>query len=457
MLSAKRMSLWGVTALIWGLGCIGLRAQPDLNGWDLVIRGMEQAPWLQDLESLEPGCVRRGLQPKLDPSRWRPRSDWGEKLIGQLEGLPLAEHHANRALQRLLDQDMLCFRLMEASTDRQRSSVESAFESAGLPADWVVLPMALTGWDRSYYGPGRRAGPWAMDLTSALSHGLDIRRGWDERHVDEAMTPAAIAHAQQATSAYPDDPLKQVIAFVRGPQEARRFDPFSLDASLLEWCHLLRVILQVDRNFDWDDTHSLWALRSGQMELVDCPESGGAYFSLASNDPAVCAALRMENPWFTTDSIGFTPARSSLAIPLTVGENWSERQGFCGRKPQPNNPLPVALHVVAPGEMLGTIARDYGVRIAEIKRHNGLDGDLIRVGQHLEIPGSHGPLSASKSTEPAALEADTPWIWHTVREGESYWTIAQQYPHTDLAALMRMNDIPAEALRPGMKLKIPSP
>lgn len=446
-----------IPALLCLVLCTPTWAQPDLNGWDQVVRRMERAAWVSDLEALEEGCVLEGLEPILDPSRWRPRSDWGESLIAQLEALPLAEHHADRALQRLLAEDMLCFRLMEAAADRQRTATAAAFEGAGLPADWVVLPMALTGWDPAYYGPGRRAGPWAMDLTSALSHGLVIRRGWDERHVEQRMTPAAIAHARRAASAFPQDPLRQVICFVRGPQEASKFDPQSLSAPLLEWCHLLRVILQVDRNFDWNDTHALWSIRAQQMDHIRCPEGVAAYFSLASANPEVCAALRSENPWFTTDSIGYTPERPDLVVPACLTALWDQRAGFCERKPDPSTPIPVALHVVAPGEMLGTIAREHGVRIAEIRRHNGLEGDLIRVGQTLEIPGSNGPLNAPVPASVPDPVANGPWVWHTVKEGESYWTIAQQYPQADLAALMRMNDIAPEALRPGMKLRIPPP
>jgi LysM repeat protein len=44
-----------------------------------------------------------------------------------------------------------------------------------------------------------------------------------------------------------------------------------------------------------------------------------------------------------------------------------------------------------------------------------------------------------------------------VQEGESFWSIARQYDHAEMDDLMRMNDIPAEALRPGMKLRIPPP
>ena len=346
-------NLWVLAAFFACLQGGSIRAQPDLLGWESLVHSMAWSPWVEDLESLEAGCILTPMDPQMDPSRWRARTDWAESLLQQLEVLPHAEHHADRALQRMLADGMLCFRLMEAAADRHRKEVEAAFDGAGLPADWAMLPMALTGWNNAYYGPGRRAGPWAMDMTSALSYGLDIRRGWDERHLPEEMTPAAIAHTKKCTAAFPNDPLRQVLSFVRGPQAARSADVTALDAALLEWLHLLRVILQVDRNFDWNDTHALWMLRAGQLERLTCPEGGTGFFSLADTVPAVYGALRSENPWFTTDSIGFNAMRSELLVPLGVGLRWSDRDAMCNGRPAPRAPAQAVVHVVQPGDVLG--------------------------------------------------------------------------------------------------------
>jgi LysM repeat protein len=56
-----------------------------------------------------------------------------------------------------------------------------------------------------------------------------------------------------------------------------------------------------------------------------------------------------------------------------------------GKLPRP----PVAdskVHVVQKGEYLATIARKYGVSIADLKKVNNLTGDDIKTGQKLTIP-----------------------------------------------------------------------
>ena len=43
-------------------------------------------------------------------------------------------------------------------------------------------------------------------------------------------------------------------------------------------------------------------------------------------------------------------------------------------------------HIVAPGDTLGTLAWQYGVTVEELKTANGLQSEVIRVGQRLTIP-----------------------------------------------------------------------
>lgn len=74
-------------------------------------------------------------------------------------------------------------------------------------------------------------------------------------------------------------------------------------------------------------------------------------------------------------------------------------------------------HIVQPGESLGQIAAEYGVDpVALADANNITNGNLIRVGQQLIIPGV---------TERQALEARGER--HTVQSGESLSMIAAQY------------------------------
>lgn len=435
-------------------------SQPHLEQWSHMVSDLEHRPWVSDLESLETGCVLRPTQPVLRTSEWPAFSAWADALVVELESLPLAEHHANRALQKLLADDMLRFRLVETAADRFRPELEHALSAAGFPPEWAVLPMVITGWDHAYYGPGRRAGAWAMDMPTALRLGLEIRRGYDERHIPEAMGPAVLQRIQEVSDAFPESPMRQVLALVRGSAAGERFDPDSVDADLLGWLHLLRVMLQVDRNFQRDSTTALWLLRDRQWTAWSC-DAAALYFSHHDSTPWSTRALRDENPWFTTDSIGLTPLRPAVLVPkspvTSTGGPTHPTASWCGWTPLPEAERPVWTYRVRPGDVLGRIARKAGVRIADIQRWNDMEHDRIQAGQTLRMQAGMPPEEAAPPHRTGSSTANESWTWHTVQEGESYWSIASQYPGLSLADLMGANDIAPESLRPGMALRIPKP
>jgi len=99
-------------------------------------------------------------------------------------------------------------------------------------------------------------------------------------------------------------------------------------------------------------------------------------------------------------------------------------------------------HVVRPGESLWVIARNYSVRVEDIRRWNRLgSSSLIRPGQRLMIE-MDGPASQAPS------------LSYTVRSGDSLWLIARRH-RVSLRDLMRWNDLDdSSILRPGQTLTI---
>ncbi len=97
-------------------------------------------------------------------------------------------------------------------------------------------------------------------------------------------------------------------------------------------------------------------------------------------------------------------------------------------------------HQVRRGESLWSIARAYGTSEAAIQAANGLASNRILAGQRLEIPAAGAEL-------PSTLR-------HTVRRGESLWTIARQHG-TTVDTLTRTNGIRGTAIRPGQVLEVP--
>ena len=122
------------------------------------------------------------------------------------------------------------------------------------------------------------------------------------------------------------------------------------------------------------------------------------------------------------------------------------------------------------GDYLGKIASKYRVSVNQIKKWNNLKSNNIRVGQRLIIyRGGKAPATTSTSsksstssttqaTKPAAkpeLSASGEYLTYTVQSGDSFYSIAKNYPGVSAQNIMDFNGIDSSKIRPGMKIKIP--
>lgn len=106
---------------------------------------------------------------------------------------------------------------------------------------------------------------------------------------------------------------------------------------------------------------------------------------------------------------------------------------------------------VRSGDYLGKIARQYGVRVSQLKQWNGLRSNNLKIGQRLTIfPRNHGVSAPSK---PAPKTVNTAGkTTYKVESGDSLWTIAQKFPGVSVDNIKDWNDISGSKLKIGMTL-----
>ncbi len=114
---------------------------------------------------------------------------------------------------------------------------------------------------------------------------------------------------------------------------------------------------------------------------------------------------------------------------------------------------------VRSGDYLGRIAERYGVGVSQIKKWNGLRSNNLRIGQRLTIY-PRKPVTAASSNKKTSIKS-TPAVSfsgdskvHTVKEGDSLWTISRKYPGITIDKLRQWNGISGNNLQPGTKLKL---
>lgn len=165
--------------------------------------------------------------------------------------------------------------------------------------------------------------------------------------------------------------------------------------------------------------------------------------------------------------------------------------GGAAPRPAARETEPVAVgegsvYVVQAGDNLSKIASRHGVKLAELRAANNLQGDKILVGQKLVIPSggaapaptapapvpvapAPAPMPSPAVPEPAmetpaapGLDADEPTLMeqdepldYIVQEGDTLDSIAKLFI-VRKEDIVRINNIAdPEGLRPGQKLKIP--
>ena len=436
ILGGLMLCLPGLTTDLWG--------QVGTAQWNRMVLDIQHQGWIDDLERIERGSVLAGCAPEIERAT-KAYSDWAQQLIMDLESAAGAETMADQVIQGLEAEEMLRWRLLRTLSDRHRVGTELALEDNALPAEWVQLPGVLTGWNPAYYGPDLRAGHWALSLLDAARAGLIVRRGFDERHRAAEADLAAMQTIQFWTEKFPGDPVRQVVGWMRGSAAAVAFSLATADRTLLQALQRLRVLIQLDHNLVWDQSDALWLIRSARLDSCSCPNPWQK--SALSGQGISKRWLQQENPWHTTDSI---PAGAFIALPEGAIDTLDLTK-VCAQTEHIHQPSQRISHTVQSGEVLGSIARKYGVLISDLRAWNEIQGDMIQLGQRLDLYGVESISTPVKSGDTQGI----PFTMYTVLSGDNLWRIASKYPGVSSDDLIQLNQLISLNIRPGQLLKIP--
>lgn len=114
------------------------------------------------------------------------------------------------------------------------------------------------------------------------------------------------------------------------------------------------------------------------------------------------------------------------------------------------------------GDVLGTIAEKFGVRVSSIKRWNRIRGTRIRVGQRLRIyprKNKHLAYASNRNTKRRKKNNTKPltnYSFYEIKKGETLWEIAKKFRGVSANQLMYWNKIRrSRDLKPGMSIKVP--
>lgn len=114
------------------------------------------------------------------------------------------------------------------------------------------------------------------------------------------------------------------------------------------------------------------------------------------------------------------------------------------------------VYKVRSGDVLGTIAERYKVRVSDIRKWNRISGNMIRVDQRLNIwvyPGTRPATATVKKVNPVIIDYTGRKVY-TVQPGDTLWDIAKKYEDLDIDKIKKLNKLKSNKIMPGQKLII---
>ena len=406
---------------------------------------------------------------------------------------------------------------------RYRDLILPILREEGLPRDLFYLSMIESGFNPRAYSRAHASGLWQFIRSTGRLEGLVIDNWVDERRDPVKSTRAAARHLKGlyaefgdwrlAAAAYncgrgrvrraiaragTDDfwrldlpretrnyvPLLMASALVAKDPERFGFEPVKPDPpivwepvriheliSLNTAARLLEVPVSRLRRLNPELRSLFTPHRPKSGYLLNVPEGRGdaflaAYERLPKSERRGVERYTVregDSLWKIARAFGIGHRRLAEANGLSTRSLIHPRQVLYVPVARPSAlsgpapPLPPggSVHTVRSGESLWSIGRRYGVRVEDLRAWNGLADNLLQPGQRLKV--GRGAL-VTRQWSPGGAEARAPAAGagrpvHTVRTGESLWSISRIHEVT-VAELRQWNGLGSDVIRPGQGLYV---
>ncbi|WP_245391843.1 transglycosylase SLT domain-containing protein [Salinicola aestuarinus] len=272
--------------------------------------------------------------------------------------------------------------------------ISKRLEAKDMPGEIALLPFIESGYDPTAANPSGATGLWQFMPRTGDAMGLERTDWYDGRRDVLAATDAALSYLRQlADRWYDGNMLLSLAGYNAGAgtvnaarrAAANRGEPIDywhlrLPSETMDYVPRLLALSEVVAH----PARYGVALPSipDRTEFVKVDTAGPLTLSMAAELSGIDAEeLKTLNPGFKRSA---TRPRddASLVLPISAKSRF-----LANLDAVPDSERSVMnRYVVKRGDTLSAIAAHFGASVAEIRRSNGISGNIIRPGQTLVVP-----------------------------------------------------------------------
>lgn len=313
----------------------------------------------------------------------------------------------------------------------------------GVPPQLAYLAAVESNYNPLARSPARAVGLWQFTAPTARSFGLRLHRPWyDERMDPEASTVAAarlLAYLydrfdnwELALAAYNTGEGRVFKAMADAKRRTGKSDFWSLRLPR-ETRGFIPSFLALSAIWEDPEAHGLGGIIQEHALTTESVEGNlsGTLEDLARRIGVSAQALVQLNPaWKGRLIPPFNLGSIVLHVPQGQGANLAQ-----ALRDKPPKPIQWLVHRIEEGDTVSGMASMYGVRVREILSLNRMGRrTLLRIGRPLLVPLSGDGQTSARATRVASRaprSSNVPVVsqlhFHTVRDGESFWSISRRY------------------------------
>jgi membrane-bound lytic murein transglycosylase D len=349
---------------------------------------------------------------------------------------------------------------------RYVSMIEDVFKAEGLPVDLAYLPIVESGFKPTALSHAAAKGLWQFEADTGQENGLDLNWFRDDRSDPEKATQAAAKYFKWLLDQCSGDWYMTLAAYNAG---VGRVDTAVKRSKLTDYWSLSESSRYLPR-----DTREYVPMVLASILIAKDPARYGFEIPAVSSyayervtvpdaiDLGVLAEwagvpvdqLRDLNPELrrATTPLGKHELRVPVGTAATIEAKLATADASVFARSQ------FQWHTVKRGETLSTIARQSGVRTANLASANGVSTkDKVQVGQQLMIPRATATQvpSATRHAAPAptSTSASASSTTYRVKQGDTLYSIARQFD-TTVDNLKHLNQLTTDVIVVGDKLTV---